>query len=180
MTQLQECDVHLNRKSAPTVSHHGENKLGLFLHYHCCTKYLLPLCNFLPFTQKARGQTGAIFKWVFKNPFNSLAQNYTVQPGSPPKSQHSLCDNPTPTLCVPSQACATTVCPLPSTHPATVPPCVCTHPAPILQHGRWENTSGHLGHVIVHYDAKFLQVRVRAPDHTVTFDLAEQERTSEL
>lgn len=63
-----------------------------------------------------------------------------------------------------------------STHPATVPPCVCTHPAPILQHGCWENTSGHLCHVIVHHNAKFFQVRVRAPNHAVTFDLGEEEQ----
>lgn len=61
--------------------------------------------------------------------------------------------------------------PQPITHPATVPPCVCTHPAPILQHGRWEDTPRHLRHVIVHHYAELLQVGVRAPDHAVALYL---------
>lgn len=61
--------------------------------------------------------------------------------------------------------------PLASTHPAAVPPCVCAHPAPVLQHGCWENTSRHFGHVVVHHNAKLFQVRVRTPNHAVTFDL---------
>lgn len=109
---------------------------------------------------------------------SNLLQKSPAQPGSFPMSQHSFCDAPTP--CGPSQACAPPrVRPLSSTHPATVPPCVCTHPAPILQHGCWENTPRHLRHVVVHHNAKFFQVRVRAPNHAVTFDLGKEEKVKE-
>lgn len=65
--------------------------------------------------------------------------------------------------------------PQPITHPATVPPCVCTHPAPILQHGRREDTPRHLRHVIVHHYAELFQVGVRAPDHAVALHLRWRE-----
>lgn len=94
-------------------------------------------------------------------------------------SQHSLCDAPhpmQPQSGLPPHPHPRV--PLPSTHPATVPACVCTHTAPILQHGCWENTPRHLCHVIVHHNAKFFQVRVRAPDHAVTFDLGEEEKVN--
>lgn len=143
--------------------------MGLFFCDQWQPEYLLQLCNSISFSKEHKLEQS-----LFQT--NDFIRNPLFNLDLPHMSQHSLCDAP-PTLCSPSQACAPPrVRPLLSTHPATVPPCVCTHPAPILQHGCWENTSCHLCHVIVHNNAKFLQVRVRAPDHAVAFDLGKEER----